>query len=140
MTNADQAYPSIQIQCKDRLREFCLNLGAFRALESHLRAKTSDEEFSILEDFDWSDNSIENLCLITWAGLYTDSLQDKEPFTIEHAEKVVSLVGLVEMRQCIEESLSRVMSKEQYAKMKEDVEKKRERRGQKAKSKNQGRR
>lgn len=128
MANAKQAYPSIEIVCADRTRVFCLNLGGFRALEQHLAEKSGNPEFSILEDFDWSSKTFENVELMIWAGLYTDAQEhDKEPFTVQKAGRVVSLLGVVEARHCVDESLERVMSPEQYAKMKEDAEKKRAR-------------
>lgn len=122
--NAEAAYPSIQIVCADRTRVFCLNLGGFRAMQEYLIAKSGDPEFSILEDFDWNSTSIENISLMMFGGLYVDAKKDAEPFTIEKAEDVVSLVGVSEARQCIENSLSRAMSPAQFKKLKEEAEKK----------------
>lgn len=130
MTNAKQAYPSIEIVCEDRTRTFCLNLGAFRALEEYMAAKTGNSDFNILDDFDWSSKKVENLCLISWAGLYTDSRKavkagiDSQTITVEDVEDIVSLVGLGKIRGLIEESLQRVMTQEQFTKMKEEASKK----------------
>jgi hypothetical protein len=128
MTNAKQAYPSIDIVCADRVRRFCLDLGGFRAMEEYLINKHNDPDFSVIEDFDWTSRSIETLSVIMFAGFYTDSKKDSEPFTVEKAEKITSMLGLVQAKGCIEESLSRMMTPKQYAKVQEETEKKREKR------------
>lgn len=128
MTNSEQAYPSITIQCKDRAREYCLNLGGFRALEEHMVRKTGKEDFSILEDFDWNSTKIETVCLMMWAGLYTDAKKDVEPFTVERCEDIVSVFSVAECRDLANLSLSRVMSPDQFKKFQEDLERKKENR------------
>jgi hypothetical protein len=125
MSNAKQSYPSLQIQCSDRVRTFCLNLGAFRAMEEYLSTKNNNPDYSILDDFDWTSNKIEHLSLVMFGGLYTDSLTDPEPFTVAKAEAIVSLIGIAEVRACVEESLSRTLTQKQSDKFREDAEKKR---------------
>ena len=120
MTNAKQSFPQINIIGRDEVvRSFCLNLGAFRALEEHMSEKTENPDYSILEDFDWTSNKIETLSLILWAGLYTDAIKRGENLTIVDAEDLVSLIGLKDARSCIEESLKRVMTPKQLEKLQE---------------------
>jgi len=124
MLNAEQAYPQIEITCEDRRRRFCLNLGGFRAMSEHLKRKHNDPDYDIFEDFDWSSTDLENISLMMFAGFYTDAKKDPEPFTIEKAEDITSLVGLSQARQCIEMSLQRAMSPQQYKKRQVEAEKK----------------
>lgn len=130
MSNSQQAFPQIQIQCRDTVRNFCLNLGGFRALEEHMTVKTGDETYSLINDFDFTSEKIENLILLMWAGLYTDARKRKkenpsEPeWTIEEAEDVVDFINVGQVQNCIQTSLSRMMSVDQYEKLKQESEKK----------------
>lgn len=136
MSNSAQAFPEIEVVCKDRKRNFCLNLGAFRALEENQAAERNDPDFSVLEDFDWTDTSLRSLVRVVWAGFYTDSREhDKEPWTIEKAEHVVEFLGVAQIKNCIEESLRRAMTPEQYKKMQREGEKKIQERRKRVKGK-----
>ncbi len=128
MTNSEQAYPSITLICKDRPREYCLNIGGFRALEEHMQRKTNNPHYDILNDFDWNSSKIEAVSLMMWAGLYTDSKNDPEPFTVEKCEDVVSMLSVAECRELANASLARVMSPEQFKKFQEELERKKEQR------------
>lgn len=136
MTNAAQAFPSIQIQCQDRLRNFCLNLGGFRAMEHHLREELNDPEFSILEDFDWSSNDMDLLILMIWGGLFTDSEGDDEPLTVEKVRKIVSVFSIAELRGVVDQSLANTLTDAQRERMNEQVEKKRKEKSEKRKKGN----
>ena len=118
MTNSEVAFPSIQIQCADRKRNFCMNMGAFRALEQHLKEKLGDPNFSIMSDFNWLSDDMDDVVAMIWAGLFTDAQKnDSEVFTIEKALDIVDLLGMSQAQGCIMQSLARVMSKEQFAKL-----------------------
>lgn len=130
MSNAEAAYPEIEILCKDRKRVFCLNLGGFRAMEEYLKTKNNDPEFSIIEDFDWNSRQIENVSLMMFGGFFVDAKKDKEPFTLEKAEEIVSIIGMADARGAIEMSLSRMMSPAQFKKLQEEAEKKSKTRNQ----------
>jgi hypothetical protein len=147
MSNSEQAKPGIDVVCKDRVRNFCLNLGAFQAIEDsekqRLRGEGKEVEgYSVLDDFDFSDanTNLQTLILIVWAGFFTDAEEfDKdEPWTLDKAKAVVDFVGVSQIKGCIEESLRRVMTPEQFEKMQEEGEKKilmrRERKAAQAKS------
>lgn len=131
MSNAEQALPKVQIVCEDRIRNFCLNLGAFAALEQHMRQVTEDPEFSVLEDFDWNASSMENVILTVWAGCFTDSKDDSEPWTPEKAADVVNVMSLPKAQAMIAEGLKRMMTAEQYARLEAEAKA----RGQKKKAK-----
>jgi len=113
MANAKHAFPEIDIVCRDRVRSFCLNLAAFRALEDHMVGATGNPDYSVLSDFDWNARTIKRLSLIVWAGLISDAEANGELLTIKQAEDIVSLVGLTQVRACIDESLRRVLTDEQ---------------------------
>ncbi len=86
-------------------------------MEEHLATKFDDPEFSIINDFDWTSQRIEHVSLMMFGGFYTDAKEnDKEPFTLEKAESITSMVGIAQARGIIEQSLSRAMSPEQYKK------------------------
>lgn len=125
MSNAKAAFPSVFIQCKDRLREFCLDLGAFRALEEYMVKKTGDENYSVSVDFDFTKENFRTLVLVMWAGFYTDAItNDKEPWTIQKAEQVISIMNVPQIQSVITESLQRTMSKEQLLKQVETLKQK----------------
>jgi len=113
MTNSKNAFPEMTIQCEDRARKFCLNLGAFRLIEEYMSEKTGNENYSVFDDFNWTTGRLNEISLILWAGLATDASKDKEKWTIEKAESVITLIGLTQAKDVIAESLSRVLSKEQ---------------------------
>jgi len=122
MTNSKEAFPAIEILCKDRKRLFCLNMGAFRALEEHMQAKPEVQKkhgdaYSVFKHFPWASERAAEMSLLMWAGLFVDAQKDKEPWTVEKSDEVVSMLGLSDMRACVEESLSRAMSKEQAEKI-----------------------
>lgn len=129
MANNTQAFPAIDVVCKDRTRSFCLNLGAFRALEELMQKKTGNPDYNIYEDYSWlNDSSLENTINILWAGFFTDARKfddKKEPWTIEKCEDVVSILSLRDMEGCIMESLQRVLSPAQLKKLEAEKEKKR---------------
>lgn len=139
MANSEAAFPSVQIQCKDRVRNFCLNLGAFRAMEEHLRAKYKNPEFNILDDFDWASTRLEDVVLMVWGGLFTDSKKDKKPLLVDDVEDIVALQSVAEMRNLIETSLQRMMSPAQYEKVQDETEKKRKEKAKVRAKKNQKR-
>jgi len=113
MTNSKNAFPELTIQCEDRARKFCLNLGAFRLIEEYMSEKTGNPNFSVFDDFNWTSGRLNEVSLILWAGLSSDASKDKEKWTIEKAERVITLLGLNQAKDVIAESLSRVLSKEQ---------------------------
>ena len=117
MSNAEQAFPEIQIQCKDRYRSFCLNLGAFRAIEEHMQRVTENPKFSVLKDYDWNQDTISHAILMVWAGMWTDARKSGETWTLEDAEDVVSIMSMDQVQYCVSESLKRVLTPEQFAEL-----------------------
>ena len=61
MSNSQQAFPEIEITTRDGKRSFCLNLGGFRALEEYMTHRTGDEEYSLIHEFDFNSNKLEDL-------------------------------------------------------------------------------
>jgi hypothetical protein len=130
MSNEEQAFPSVEVRCKDRIREFCLNIGAFRAISERMKVETGKEKFDSLTEFNWDNPGLEEQIIILWAGFFTDARkQDKEPWTIEKCEEVVSILSLQEIEACITTSLSRVMSPAQMKKLESQKKTKTRKRG-----------
>lgn len=127
MSNAAAAFPQVEVVCKDRKRNFCLNLGALRALEELLQTETGDPKFDVRADFDWSDLNTTNLIKVLWAGFFTDAKNDPEPWTLDKAAEVISVLGVQEIELMILTAFRRSLSSEQLEKAKEleaDTEKK----------------
>lgn len=129
MTNSKQAFPEITVICRDRPRIFCLNIGAFRALEEHMSSKPEvikeyGDKYSVFKHFPWASEKAKDVSLLMWAGFSVDAQADKDPWTVEKSDAVVSVLSLGQMRACIEESLSRAISPEQAEKIAFDSEKK----------------
>lgn len=117
MTNSAQSFPVIEIQCKDRKREFCLNLEAFRVLQEHKRQETGNDKFKILTDLDWSevDGDIELITLLLWGGLHRDArINDSEIWTLEKAAEVVDMIGVSQAKMVFVESFRRAMTPEDF--------------------------
>jgi hypothetical protein len=123
MSNANAAFPSIVIQCKDRPREFCLNYGAFRALEELLAKETGNKDFDVTRDFDWFSTRISNQVYVMWAGFVTDALNDKEPWTLKKAEEMLSIFSGREVEGIIRQAMDRIFTPEQLAESKKIAEK-----------------
>lgn len=124
MSNAEIALPEIKIQCNDRIRSFCINLGAFRAMEEYLTKETGNPDYSIYDDFNWYSRRVTDMVLILWAGFLTDAEDDAEPWTIKKAEKMIDFIGMIEAQDAIQKSLSRILSPEQIKAQKDRAEKK----------------
>lgn len=129
MSNSNFAFPQIQVQCQDRLRTFCLNFGAFRALEEFMQTKPEIQKkhgdvYSVFKHFPWASEKVSDVVLLMWAGFSVDAREDKEPWTVDKAERVVSVLSLPQMRQCIETSLANSITPEQQAKLDFNAEKK----------------
>lgn len=122
MTNSKEASPNIKIMCADRVRTFSLNLGGLRALEELMTIETANDEFSVFSDYPWASAKTKDIIRLIWAGFYTDSLDDKEPFTIKKAEEVVDLIGLNQAKGAIEMTMARMLTKEQRDKIARDSE------------------
>jgi hypothetical protein len=123
--NNETAFPAIDVQCRDRKRNFCLNLGAFRALEEYLKRETNNPKFDLFRDFDFTANTLSNNILLMWAGFFTDARKhDDKPWTVEECEDVVSALSLKEIEGCIAASLERALSPAQLEKIKKEQEKK----------------
>lgn len=113
MANAEQAFPQVQVRCRDRVRNFSINLQAFRSLEALCKQELKDPDYNVFRDFDWSDNSVENLTRIIYAGFAADAKEDKEPWTLDRAADVFSILSLGEVQACIEKGLEQMLTAEQ---------------------------
>jgi len=113
MTNAKYVFPAIKVQCRDRVREFCLNVGAFCALEKYMEAETGNPEYSAATDFNWNSTKLENVALILWAGFYEDAKKDKTPWTLDLAKSNIDFITISQVRGLIQASLARILTPEQ---------------------------
>lgn len=129
MSNSNFAFPQLEVQCQDRVRTFCLNFGAFRALEEFMQSKPEIQkkhgaDYSVFKHFPWASEKVSDVVLLMWAGFSVDAREDKEPWTVDKAERVVSVLSLPQMRQCIETSLANSITPEQQAKLDYNAQKK----------------
>jgi hypothetical protein len=113
MTNSKYAFPSIKVQCRDRVREFCLNVGAFCAIEKYMEEQTGNPEYSAATDFNWNSTKFEQVALILWAGFYEDAKNDKIPWTLDAAKSNIDFITVGQVRGLIQASLSRILTPEQ---------------------------
>jgi len=118
MTNSAHAYPQLDVQCADRVRRFCFNLGALRALEQHMEKATSNPHYSATRDFPWESEKIQDIAVVIWAGFFCDAQNDKEVWTLDKACENIDLLGIAQVRGLIVESLSRILTPEQKAQAK----------------------
>jgi len=121
--NEEQAFPSVDVVCADRVRKFSLNLGAFRAISEHIKKATNNPKFNILKDFDWNNQDFDTQILIMFGGFFTDARKhDQELWTIEKCEEVVSILSFKDIETCITASLQRVLSDDQLKKLQSEQE------------------
>lgn len=124
MTNSEQASPAVLIECSDHPREFCLTLGGFRAMEEVMKHKTGNPEWSVFKDHDWGAEDTETLTLTVFGGLYSAAKRNGETLTLDMCEDIVTLVGAHKAMACLQLSLQRAMTPEQYEKISHQIEKK----------------
>jgi hypothetical protein len=128
MTNSKYAFPSIKVQCRDRVREFCLNVGAFCALEKYMEEQTGNSEYSAATDFPWDSTKMETVALMLWAGFYEDAKKDKTPWTLDLAKSNIDFITISQVRGLIQASLARILTPEQLkgAKLESKTDKKKQ--------------
>lgn len=112
--NADKAIPSIEIECKDRVRRLCFDSLALCRLEEYLAGETGNEDYSIISDFDWTKTTtIRTLSLLAWAALQSDADEHGEVLTVEKARSVLDLASIAQSQAVILEAMERAFPNEQ---------------------------